>query len=308
MLITDLIPQTPIDTVNVADSAKVAVLELSEKISSDPQGFFAGLLQDFIHFGIKVVIALVIYIVGAWLIRRIKKGLQKLFVKRNTDKTIATFVSSLVSITLTALLIIITISELGVNTTSLAAILAAGGVAVGMALSGTVQNFAGGLMLLVFKPFKAGDYIKALGYEGIVTEVNIVNTKICTVENNTIILPNGALSGGNIDNFSHLPYHRCTWCIDVDYSSNPDIVRSALLGIIKGDEKILDTTTEGVPSNPVVFLTKLKESTVEFQLRAWVKTEDYWPVLLKYNEEIFKTLPQMGIAFAFPQMDVHIKK
>lgn len=308
MLLVDLIPQIPKDTVNVVDSAKVALANLADRIQSDPSGFFHELGQGALQFLLKVVIAVIIYIVGAWLIKKLKNFLKALFIKRNTDKTIATFVTSLVSISLTVLLIIITISELGVNTTSLAAILAAGGVAIGMALSGTVQNFAGGIMLLAFKPFKAGDYIKALGFEGTVTEVNIVNTKIRTVDNNTIILPNGALSGGNIDNFSHMPYHRCVWKVDVDYSSNPDIVRAALLGVIKGDERILDTKTEGVPADPVVFLTNLKDSTVEFSLRAWVKTEDYWPVLLKYNEEIFKALPQLGIEFAFPQVDVHLKK
>ena len=294
------------DTLNVADSAKAAILSFKEQLAEDPSGVLANLGRGAIDFGIKVVIALLIYIIGAWIIRRVKKVLHKVFDKRGTDKTIATFVTSLVSISMTVLLIIITISQLGINTTSLAALLAAGGMAIGMAMSGTLQNFAGGIMLLVFKPFKAGDYIKALGYEGFVTDVNIVSTKILTFENSTIILPNGALSGGNIDNFSQKPTHRCTWNINVGYGNDPDKVREIMLNMLKGDDRILDSTTPGIP-DPTVSLVALNESTIQFSLRAWVNTENYWPVLLKYNEEIYKQLPAGGVSFAFPQMDVHIK-
>lgn len=294
------------DTVNVADSAKAAILSFKEQLVEDPSGVLANLGKSAIDFGIKVVIALLIYVVGAWIIRRVKKVLNKVFVKRGTDRTIATFITSLVSISMTVLLIIITISQLGINTTSLAALLAAGGMAIGMALSGTLQNFAGGIMLLVFKPFKAGDYIKALGYEGFVTDVNIVSTKILTFENSTIILPNGSLSSGNIDNFSQKPIHRVSWDINVAYGSDPDTVRNLLLGMIKDDERILDSKTPGA-QDPVVFLVALKESTIQFSFRVWVNTENYWPVLLKYNEEIYKQFPANGIQFAFPQMDVYIK-
>lgn len=294
------------DTVNVVDSAKAAIVSLKEQFKEDPSGVLSDLGNQAISFGIKVLIALLIYIIGAWIIRRIKKILHKVFTKKGTDKTIATFVTSLVSITLTVLLIIITVSQLGINTTSLAALLAAGGMAIGMALSGTVQNFAGGIMLLIFKPFKAGDYIKALGHEGFVTEVNIVSTKIRAFDNSIIVLPNGALSSGNIDNFSHNPTHRCSWTVNVSYGSDPDKVREILLGMFKGDDRILDSTTPGIP-DPTVNLTALKDSTVEFTLRAWVKTDDYWPVLLQYNEELYKKLPAGGVSFAFPQMDVFIK-
>ena len=156
------------DTLNVADSAKAALISLKEQLAEDPSGVLADLGRQAISFGIKVVIAILIYLVGAWIIRRIKKLMNKLFEKKNTDKTIASFVSSFVSITLTILLIIITISQLGVNTTSLAALLAAGGMAIGMAMSGTVQNFAGGIMLLVFRPFNVGDYVITGSGEGVV--------------------------------------------------------------------------------------------------------------------------------------------
>ncbi|MBQ9185584.1 MAG: mechanosensitive ion channel [Bacteroidales bacterium] len=294
------------DTVNVADSAKAAILSFKEQLAEDPSGVLSNLGSQAINFGLKVVAAIVIYLVGAWIIKRVKKFLNKIFEKKGTDRTIATFVTSFASITLTVLLIIITISELGVNTTSLAALLAAGGMAIGMALSGTVQNFAGGIMLLVFKPFKAGDYIKALGYEGFVTDVNIVSTKIRTFENCTIILPNGALANGNIDNFSQRPIHRCSWAVNVAYGSEPEKVRQILLDMFKGDDRILDASTEGA-ADPSVNLKALNASTIEFSVWAWVKTEDYWPVTFKYNEELYKRLPQNGVSFAFPQMDVFIK-
>ena len=305
-MITNLLDLVIKDTLNIADSAKAAVHSLKEQIADDPAGVVSNLGRQAIEFGIKVLIALIIYMVGAWIIRRIKKVLNKLFTKKGTDKAIATFVSSLVSITLTILLIIITISQLGINTTSLAALLAAGGMAIGMAMSGTVQNFAGGIMILVFKPFKAGDYIKALGYEGFVTEVNIASTKIRAIDNSTIILPNGALSSGNIDNFSHLPTHRCTWKVNVAYGNDPDKVRQILLELIKEDERVLNSTTPGVP-DPAVNLTALNESTIEFTAVGWVNTENYWPVTWKINEEIYKKLPASGVHFAFPQLDVNIK-
>lgn len=293
--------------INVADSLKTTIHNLKEQVASDPDGFLASLGSQALEFGLKVLAAIVIYAVGAWAIRRIKKILKKIFEKKGTESTIAGFVTSLTSISLTVLLIVITVGTLGVNTTSLAAILAAGGMAIGMALSGTVQNFAGGIMILAFKPFKAGDYIKALGYEGTVTSVTIVSTIIKTNDNSTIILPNGSLSNSNIDNFSQKGIHRCIWKISVAYGSDPDKVRSLLLGMIKGDARILDAGTDGA-ADPVVFLTGMMDSTIEFQLRAWVNTPDYWPVMHKYNEEIYKLLPANGIEFAFPQLDVHLKK
>ena len=304
MILLDIIPGT--DPINVSDSLKCAAQSLADKVKSDPNQFLADLGAQAIEFGLKVLAALVIYLVGAWLIRRVKKILKRVFLKKGTEQTIASFVTSLTTISLTVLLLIITVGTLGVNTTSLAALLAAGGMAIGMALSGTVQNFAGGIMILAFKPFKAGDYIKAQGFEGTVTDVTIVSTKIRTNDNSTIILPNGALSNGNIDNFSQKPLHRCVWKINLAYGTDPEKVRTLLLDAIKGDERILDASTEGA-ADPVVFMTGMMDSTIEFQLRAWVGTPDYWPVMLEYNEKIYKLLPASGVSFAFPQLDVHIK-
>ena len=203
--------QTTIDPeviISMNDSIKNAADSLIQKAKSDPGTFMHELGEHFIEFGLKLLAAIVIYLVGAWIIGRIKKALNKLFVKRGTEKTLASFTSSLVSISLTILLIVITIGTLGINTTSLAALLAAGGMAIGMAISGTVSNFAGGIMILAFKPFKVGDFINAQGYSGTVQSVTIVNTKILTTDNRLIIIPNGALSNGNIDNYNAMPLRR----------------------------------------------------------------------------------------------------
>ena len=297
----------PVDSLpNVPDSAKVILHNIAQTIATDPDKFLQDLLRDAISFALKVVAAFLVYIVGAWLIRRIKIVLRRIFEKRNTEKTIASFVNSLVTITLTVLLIIITVGTLGVNTTSLAAVLAAGGMAIGMALSGTVQNFAGGIMILMFKPFKAGDYIEALGYSGKVSEVNIVSTKLRTFDNRTIILPNGSLSNGNINNYFEHPVNRLEWLVSVAYSTDNEKAKEAMMSILKSDPRILDASTEGA-ADPFVALNALKDSSVEYTMKAWVKTQDYWDVKYSINEAIYTELPKNGIDFPFPQLDVHIK-
>ncbi len=288
-----------------ADSAKVAMQNMAELLTEDPNAFLTQLSQKAMDFGLKLLAAIVIYIIGAWLIKKLKQLIRKFFERRHSDKTLSSFVTSLVTITMTVLLILATIGTLGVNTTSFAAILAAGGMAIGMALSGTAQNFAGGLMILLFRPFKIGDYIKAQGYEGYVTEVSIVNTKIRTYANSIIILPNGALFNGNIDNFSDKPVHRCQWIVSVAYGSDPKKVRQVLLDIIKTDPRIVDSSVPGA-ADPSVNIETLGESSVDFALRAWVYVKDYWPVLYSIQEKIYVGLPENGIEFPFPQMDVHI--
>lgn len=290
-----------------ADSVKVMIKGVAEEIAKDPNKFLTQLLQQAIDFGLKLLAAIVIYAVGAWLIKKVKNVLTKFFEKKGTESTLSSFITSAATITLTVLLLIITIGTLGVNTTSFAAILAAGGMAIGMALSGTVQNFAGGLMILLFKPFKVGDYIKAQGYEGFVVEVTIVSTKIRTFANSLIVIPNGALSNGNIDNFSHKPVHRCQWNVGVSYGSDAAHVKKVILDILRSDERIIDSSTPGA-ADPVVHLNKMNDSSVEFVVWAWVNTGDYWPVTFSINERIYTELPKNGIQFPFPQIDVHMIK
>lgn len=295
------IPIIPADSLDLKGSAEKFV----EKVTTTPADVLLKELgSDALQFGLKVLAALAIYFIGAWVIKRIKKLLGNIFERRKTDKAIASFTMSLVSISLTILLIILTVGTLGVNTTSLAAILAAGGMAIGMALSGTVQNFAGGIMLLVFKPFKAGDFIEAQGFSGTVSEVNIVSTKLTTTDNRVIVLPNGSLSSGTINNISQNPIRRLEWKIGVEYGSNIDQARKVILGILNADARVLHG--KDAPDEPNVKLSGLLDSSVEIQARCWVRTDDYWDLLWEVNERIYKELPKNGIDFPFPQLDVHL--
>ena len=295
------IPIIPADSLDLKGSAEKFV----EKVTTTPADVLLKELgNDALQFGLKVLAALASYFIGAWVIKRIKKLLGNIFERRKTDKAIASFTMSLVSISLTILLIILTVGTLGVNTTSLAAILAAGGMAIGMALSGTVQNFAGGIMLLVFKPFKAGDFIEAQGFSGTVSEVNIVSTKLTTTDNRVIVLPNGSLSSGTINNISQNPIRRLEWKIGVEYGSNIDQTRKVILGILNADARVLHG--KDAPDEPNVKLSGLLDSSVEIQARCWVRTDDYWDLLWEINELIYNELPKNGIDFPFPQLDVHL--
>lgn len=299
--------QTPIPTVS-PDSLAVKQAQLQELVRNTPPDQLLSLLgEQLLHFGLKVLAALVIYGVGAWIIGLIRKSVKMGHIRRNTEPTLASFTESLVSISLWIILILLVIGALGVNTTSLAALLAAGGMAIGMALSGTVQNFAGGIMLLIFKPFKVGDFIEALGYSGTVTELTIVSTKLTTTDNRVIILPNGALSGGNINNINKKELRRVDLDVSVSYGSDAREVKDAILGIIRQQPLFVDQTTPGA-ADPFVALKTMADSGIVFVVRAWVKAPDYWTAYFWLNENIYTQLPLKGISFPFPQMDIHLKQ
>lgn len=297
--------QTPVSDTLTIESKVTEVIETMKNTPTEV------LLSDFVDkalsFGLKVLAAILIYIIGAWLIRKIKKILASIFERRKTDAAIASFVNSMTSIALTVMLIVITVGTLGIDTTSLAALLAGGGMAIGMALNGTVQNFAGGIMILIFKPFKAGDYIQAQGFEGTVTEVTIVSTKLTTVDNRNIIIPNGVLSNDTINNFSQNTMRRVDWSIDVEYGSSSEQTKELLMTFLSKDERILTAET-GAPADPFVALSALKDSGVQFTMKAWVKKEDYWDVNYGILEKIYNELPKHDIKFPFPQLDVNIKQ
>ena len=289
------------------NSVQSEIVSVAEKIANTPTDELIGeLISDTISFGLKVLVAILIYLVGAWLIRRLKKILARIFVRRKTEAAIASFVQSIVSITLTIILIIITVGALGVDTTSFAALLAGGGMAIGMALNGTVQNFAGGIMILVFRPFKSGDFIEAQGFQGTVTEVTIVSTKLLTVDNKSIIIPNGALSNGTINNFSQNKFRRVDCLVDVEYGTDSEMTKTLLMALMQADQRIL-SVSDGVPADPFVGLNELRDSSVQFVMKAWVKSSDYWDVRYDMNEKIYRTLPENDINFPFPQPDVTIK-
>lgn len=273
-----------------------------------PQDLLAMFGEQALHFGLKVLAAIALYIVGGWIIGLVKKALKKSFAKKKTEATVATFSESLITIALWVLLIIAVVGTLGVNTTSLAALLAAGGMAIGMALSGTVQNFAGGIMLLVFRPFKVGDFIETAGFSGKVTEVTIVSTKLLTTDNRVIVMPNGTLSNGNINNVTGRHLRRVDIPVSVAYGTKADAVKSALMELVQANPLFLDSKTHGA-QDPFVGLAELADSSVNFVIRAWVNGKDYWDARFQLQEAIYTELPsKYGIEFPFPQMDIHVKQ
>lgn len=311
------IPTTPIIP---ADSLKNVTQNILQQVQNDPTTFWNDFLHQAIQFGIKVLAALLIYMIGAWLIKKVKQMLRNIFRRRKTEPTLASFISSFTGITLTILLVIISVSTLGVDTTSLAALLAAGGMAIGMALSGTVQNFAGGIMLLVFKPFQAGDFIEALGLSGEVMEVTIFSTKILTRDNKVVVMPNGELSNNNIVNYSAQPLRRVDLEVSVAYGSDADKCIATLTDIILSDERVLTSKdkrpepkssvgikrTEHPIDDPFVALQSLNSNDITFVTRFWVTTENYWAVYFDMNKRYYTELPKHGFEFAFPHCDVTI--
>lgn len=292
----------------------------------NPTDFWNIFMDKMIQFGIKVLAALLIFVIGIFLIRWVKSILKRMFDRRKTEPTIASFVSSFVSISMTVLLIVLSVGALGVNTTALAALLAAGGMAIGMALSGTVQNFAGGLMLLAFKPFKAGDFIEAQGVTGKVIEVNITATKVLTPDNRVVILPNGALSNGIINNYNGRPLRRVEWSVSVSYGVDAAQCKEAILAIVNSDSRVLQADTDmkqlykelnisayqlstvnyrmdAIPA-PFVALKSLNENDITFLVRAWVRADDYWGVFFDLQERFYTELPPQGFTFAYPHVDV----
>ena len=252
-----------------------------------------------IEAGKSIILAAIIYMVGKCAINLINKLTKQMLERRKVDPTIQSFLKSFVNILLTILLVITVVSALGVNTTSFAALLASMGVAAGMALSGNLQNLAGGIIILLFKPFKVGDYIEAQGVQGTVEEIQIIHTLILTVDNKKIYLPNGALSSGSVTNYSKMETRRVDFTVSVEYGTKSEDVEKALKELIDADERILKTP------EPFIALSKLADSSVDFTLRVWVNSANYWGVYFDMNRNIYETFNQKGISFPFPQMVVH---
>ncbi|MEE0984277.1 MAG: mechanosensitive ion channel [Bacteroidaceae bacterium] len=252
-----------------------------------------------VEAGKSIIIAIIIYFVGKGLISLINRMLVGMMVRKNIDPAIQSFTKSLVNILLMVLLVISVVSALGVNTTSFAALLASAGVAVGMALSGNLQNLAGGIVILLFRPFRVGDYIEAQGTGGTVTEIQIFHTILTTADNKKIYLPNGALSSGNITNYSKEPLRRVDFTVGVEYGEDIDKVRKALSDILSMDERVLQEPA------PVIVLGSLADSSVNMTVRVWVKSENYWSVYFETNEKIYNEFNRLGINFPYPQLTIH---
>ena len=253
-----------------------------------------------IKYGSQLVLALLVLIIGLWIIKIIVKSLTRLMEKKNTDPSLIPFLKSLLSILLKVMLAISVLGMLGIEMTSFIAILGAAGLAVGLALSGTLQNFAGGVMLLIFKPFKVGDFIDAQGFMGTVHEIQIFNTILKTPDNKTIIIPNAGISTGAMTNFSTEPTRRVDFSFGIGYSDDIDKARSVLDGLIKADSRIHNDP------EPFIAIGELGDSSVNFTVRVWADSADYWGIHFEMLEKVKKTFDKEGISIPFPQTDVHL--
>lgn len=261
-----------------------------------------GWLKDkVIEYGIALISAVAIIVIGFWLVKRIKKIMAKFFIKKDFDPSLETFLMSLTSIALRILVIITALSQLGIEMTSFVALLGAAGLAIGMAFSGTLSNLAGGVMILFFKPYKVGDYIEAQGEIGHVKELQIFNTILITLDNKTVIIPNGPLANGNMTNYSTQINRRVDFVVGIAYGDSYDTAKETLLKFVKEDPRIMDE------EDNFIGLGELADSSVNLTLRVWCKTEDYWGVFFTMNERIYKEFGDRGLNIPFPQMDVHVK-
>ena len=286
------------DSVQKANFAKAV-----EKIANiDYHALLQSLLSESVWILIKILIALAIYFVGRWIVRRILKLVDVAMQHRNVDISLRSFTRNTISTVFTLLLVLIVVSTLGVNVTSLIAVASAATLAIGMALSGTAQNFAGGVMILLMKPYRVGDYISAQGQSGTVRDIKLFSTGITTADNQTIYIPNNSIATAIIDNYSTADLRRVDWSVGISYGDDVDVARKAVLAMLAADSRILKDP------EPVVWVAALADSSVNLTIRAWVKNSDYWNVFFEHNEEFYKELPKHGLSFPFPQMDVHVKK
>lgn len=298
MLLTQLIAATEA----VADTTKKAAIEQKFEMLShmSAQDLINTLIKDTISFGLRVLVALALLFIGRWIIRWIRSALRRMMVRRDVDPSLRGFLMSLVNITLTLFLIIIIIGILGIDTTSFIAVFASAGLAIGMALSGTLQNFAGGVMILIFKPFKVGDFIEAQGQSGTVKEIQLLNTVINTPDNKTILIPNGSISTGIVNNYSKESKRRIEWTFGIGYGDDYDRAKATILEMLASDARVLKDP------EPFVALSNLADSSVNLVTRAWVASSDYWNVFFDLNERVYKRFAEVGLNIPFPQLDVHL--
>jgi small conductance mechanosensitive channel len=256
-----------------------------------------GVVTD---WGIKVLAAVAIFIIGRWIAKGIRRGVRRMMEKGDADPIIIGFVGSIVYIALLAFVVIAALGQLGIQTTSFIAILGAAGLAVGLALQGSLANFAAGFMMIIFRPFKVGDFIEGAGVAGVVKDMQIFTTTLKTGDNKTIIIPNAKISGDNIINYSAEENRRVDMTVGVAYDADLSKVRDVLNDIISKDERIMADPA------PLIVVGELADSSVNFIVRVWTRTGDYWAVNFDMNETIKNRFDEAGIGIPFPQRDIHI--
>ena len=257
--------------------------------------------QFLVRIGTNLILSVLILVFGFWIAKILSKGLKKVLRNSKTDEGLVTFATSFISMVLKVLVVITAITQLGVEMTSFVALLGAAGIAIGMAFSGTLSNFAGGVMILVLKPFKVGDLVLTQGEQGIVKEIQIFNTYLHTTDNKVIILPNGPVANGNIINFTQADKRRVDWIFSISYGDDFEQAKKLVQQFMKEDNRILPD-----PEN-FIGLSLLADSAVTITVRAWVKTDDFYPVFFDMNERVYKEFEENGLHFPFPQMDIHVK-
>ena len=280
----------------------VAPAQAAQDGADKVQQVIQHLIDGGVDIGGRILGALVIFLIGRFLISFLNKLVRRILERRKVDAGIRSFVESLVNILLMVLLIVAIVDKLGIETTSFAALLASAGVAVGMALSGNLQNFAGGLIILLFRPYKVGDWIECQGESGSVREIQIFHTILTTADNKTVYIPNGSASSGVVVNYSNEETRRVDWVVGVEYGEDYARVEEAARRIVAADKRILDTPA------PFIALDALDASSVNIRIRVWVKNADYWGVYYDVQRAIYDEFNKAGIGFPFPQLTVHQAK
>jgi small conductance mechanosensitive channel len=289
----------------VSDSVQKARLRevVDTVLNIDYNEAFNSLLSQGGWILFKIILAFAIYLVGKLITTWILRIMNLAFERRNVDASLRIFLRSMVQVVMMILVILAAVQTLGINTTSFVALFASAGLAVGMALSGTLQNFAGGVILLLLRPYRVGDFITAQGQSGKVREIGLFSTKITTPDNRIVYIPNSGISTSIIDNASQPDTRRVDWKIAISYGDNIDIAREKIIEMLNADSRVLSE-----PAAPMVVVSELANSAVILTVRAWTANSEYWNLTFDINEKIYKELPKHGINFPYPKLDVTIKQ
>jgi small conductance mechanosensitive channel len=254
------------------------------------------------EYGLKIVAAILIFVIGKWAVNKITALIKKMMLKADIDKTLVEFSESLIYFALLLMVVLASLNALGINTTSFIAVLGAASLAVGLALQGSLANIGAAVLIIVFRPFKVGDFIEAGGATGTVDDVNLFSTIISPLDNRTIIVPNSAIIGGNITNYSNKPQRRVDLTFGIGYDDDLKLAKQTLMEILTADSRILQDPA------PFVAVSELGDSSVNFITRSWVESADYWDVYFELIEKVKLTFDEKGISIPYPQMDVHLQK
>ena len=279
------------------------VQTMSEASGMTPDGVKHAIVAFAISFAVKLIKVLLIWFVGRWVLKRVVKILKLVLENHIENVSVRSFIVSIIDVVVMILLILMIIGVLGIDTSSFIAIFASAGVAIGMALSGTLQNFAGGVMILMFRPFKVGDYIEAQGVAGTVKEIQIFNTIVHTGDNKVILLPNGPVSTGIINNYSRAPKRRLDLVYSISYGNDFEKAKAVLLRLIAEDPRVLNE-----PAKPFVVLGEMGASSIDIIVRVWCNQADYSEIRFDLNQKVYETFPKEGLEFPFQTFTVNVTK